>query len=72
MDGVKIGDDFVSEKDARQGVIDFIRRTVGPRINPRTGKPIKPDLIWAIGVIKKTIPADVLTGEKRNEYERRC
>jgi hypothetical protein len=70
MGGINIGKDFVSVKAARQGIIDFIRKTVGPRKNPRTGKPIKPDLIWAISVIKRTIPAGILTGEKRVEYER--
>ena len=43
---------------------------VGPRVNPNTGKPIKPDLIWAIGVIKKTIPSRVLKGQKSDEYQR--
>ena len=70
MTGVQRGDDFVSEREARQGIINFIRRTVGPRKNPKTGKPIKPDLIWAIGVMKKTIPPGVLKGAKSDEYQR--
>jgi hypothetical protein len=70
MEGVKIGEDFVSAKVAKDGVIDFIRQTVGPRENPRTGRPMKPDLIFAIDVIKRTIPVNVLKGEKRAEFER--
>jgi len=68
--GVNIGDDFVKSETARQEVIDFIRRTVGPRKNPKTGKPMKPDLLFAISVIKRTIPKNVLKGEKRAEFER--
>jgi hypothetical protein len=70
MGGVQIGEDFVSAKVAKKGIIDFIRDTVGPRRNPKTGKPMKPDLIWAIDVMKRTIPSDVLKGEKRAEFER--
>ncbi len=65
MGGVKMGDDFVSAKVAKEGVIDFIRQTVGPRENPRTGKPMKPDLIFAVDVIKRTIPVNVLKGAKQ-------
>ena len=68
--GIKLGDDFVTSGEAKDGLIDFIRRTVGPKKNPRTGKPTKPDLVWAIGVVKKTIPLEVLKGERRKEYER--
>ena len=70
MAGIKIGEDFVSESQAREQVLDFIRRTVGPRKNPQTGRSMKPDLIFAIDVVKRTIPADVLKGEKRGEFER--
>lgn len=56
--------DFVSEEEARQGVIDFIRDTVGPR----QGK--KPDLVFAIDVILRTIPEDVLQGEKLKDFKR--
>ena len=70
MQGVKLGEDFVSAEEAREQIIDFIRRTVGPRKNPQTGKPMKPDLIFAVDVIKRTIPASVLKGDKRQEYER--
>lgn len=68
--GVTIGDEFISEAEARQEIIDFIRRTVGPRKHPNTGKPMKPDLLFAITVIKRTIPPNVLRSEKRAEYER--
>ena len=70
MGGVKIGGDFVSVKVAKEGIIDFIRRTVGPLKNLQTGKRETPDLLFVVNVMKKTIPVDVLIGEKRKDYER--
>lgn len=70
MSGVKIADDFVSSEEARREIVAFIRRTVGPRTNPKTNKPMKPDLLFAISVMKRTIPVSILKGEKRREFER--
>lgn len=57
-------EDFVSGEEARQGIIDFIRETVGPR------EGIKPDLIFAIDVIARTIPKGVLKGQKLEDFKR--
>ena len=68
-DGVIIGEDFVSVAEAKADIVKFIRETVGPLPKDWPGKK-KPDLYFAISVIKTTIPADVLKGEKRRQYER--
>lgn len=57
-------EEFVSGEEARQGIIDFIRNTVGPR------QGMKPDLVFAIDVIQRTIPKGVLRGEKLSDYKR--
>jgi hypothetical protein len=43
---------------------------VGPKISRRTGKLVKPRLLFAIGMLKETIPMNVLRGEKRHEFDR--
>ena len=70
MDGVQIGEDFVSSQEVKDGIIDFIRRIAGPLKDPVTGKRETPDILFVINVMKKTIPMDVLIGEKRKDYER--
>ena len=70
MPGVKIGDEFVSATEVKEGIIEFIRRTVGPLKNLETGKRETPDLLFVVNVLKKTIPVDVLIGEKLKDYER--
>ncbi len=57
-------EDFVSGEEARQGIIDFIRETVGPR------EGMKPDLVFAIDVIARTIPKGVLKGQKLEDFKR--
>ena len=64
--GVKIGEDFVSAAEAKEGVIKFVRQYVGPRDD----KHLAPDLVFATSVIQQTIPKSVLTGEKLRRYEK--
>lgn len=62
--GVLLGDGFISSDAAKEVIINFIRRNVGPR----TG--MAPDLVFALDVIRQTIPKEVLTGEKLKRYNK--
>jgi len=65
--GVNIGEGYVSVAEAKEGVIKFVRQYVGPRDDD---KHLAPDLVFAVNVIRQTIPTGVLTGEKLKRYER--
>ena len=62
--GVVLGDGFISSDAAKEKIINFIRRNVGPR------KGMAPDLVFALDVIRQTIPKSVLTGEKLKRYNK--
>lgn len=62
--GVILGDGFISSDAAKEKIINFIRRYVGPR------KGMAPDLVFALDVIRQTIPKSVLTGEKLKRYNK--
>lgn len=63
-DGAKIGNGFVTASEAKEGLRQLVRKYVGPRTN------MAPDLVFAIAVIRQTIPKSVLKGEKLRRYER--
>jgi hypothetical protein len=69
MGGVKINEDFVSSSVAKEQVRAILAKMVGPRTNDE-GKRMKPDLIFAIDVIRRTFSPRILKGQKRADYDR--
>lgn len=70
MGGIQIGDNFVSSAEAKENIVQILQQMVGPVKHPKTGKPMKPDLVFAMDVILRTVPKMVLNKAKKAEYER--
>lgn len=70
MNGVKLGENFVSAAEARDNIIGKIREIAGPIKDLDTGKRRKPDILFAIDVIKNTIPMDALVGMRLEDFQR--